>query len=229
MWVCDLHITFIGLRSVVNFCRMLDSEIHVFTFGFHGWFLHLLCGQLSQHYCITLTSAVSYLSLVLQLDKMHFLQDFAVRMLSSWCCAHRHNIWLVLSRKDKSYMHRHINLVSLKYVDDLGSWFEFNEFVSPLFTFKSFCWSHFSGDGPWLDFVGFVTRVYRAHKQGHDKEYEPFYFLSTHSTSIGTTYVHNFWCSWVNTVGFVVFSVGFCGSNSYLGEGQVLDGTVSFL
>ncbi len=44
--------------TIVNFCRMLDSEIHVFTFGFHGWFLHFLCGQLSQHYCITLTSAV---------------------------------------------------------------------------------------------------------------------------------------------------------------------------
>jgi len=29
--------------------------MHVFTFGVTGWYLHLLCGQLSQHHRITLT------------------------------------------------------------------------------------------------------------------------------------------------------------------------------
>ena len=31
---------------------------------------------------------------------------------------------------------------------------------------QAFCGSYFSGDGPWLDFVGFVTRDYSVHEPG---------------------------------------------------------------
>ena len=134
-----------------NFSNLLTSKGFVFTFGITGWTLYLPCRQFSQHYCKKLPTRWIRLR---EFQSCIWLWSTDAFNLV-WCsqlCGDPMLDWFFQGRATHTCFV--ISTLYPTYIDHI----------------QAFCESYFCGDGPWLDFVGFVTRNSSVYKQGHDQE-----------------------------------------------------------